>query len=96
MHDNGVSVLSLLALRTLLSSMIRAPTAGALVYACTRTAIGVLPVVAELQAEGVDELALWASAAGSRGLVVPQKLTLALVDIVGKAAEAQSASMVAG
>jgi hypothetical protein len=94
----GVSALSLLASRTLLSSVIRAPAARALVYvvlACTRTAIGALPVIAELQAEGVDEPALWSSAAGSGGLVVPQKLALALVDIVGKVAEAQSASMVA-
>jgi hypothetical protein len=44
---------------------------------------------------GIDKTTLCTSSAGCRGLVVPEKVAFALVDVVCETAEAKSAGMMA-
>jgi hypothetical protein len=52
-----------------------------------------LPIVAELQALGIDETTFGAASTEGGGVAVPEELALALVNIVCEAAETESAGM---
>jgi len=90
----GVRALHALALRTALSSMILSPASRTFVHmrsSSIGTSLWPLPVVAELETLGIDQVTFSVSAAVSFGSLVPEEFRCALVDGVTEPAKTKGA-----